>query len=753
MLLTGLVLVLSSLPLPPVGPAPAWVEALDTPAPPDKPSGASHTLLHDTQVRVADSVETYERRVWKVLNQPGVEALATQQLEWNPAYETLTLHGVWVWRNGKRRDAWHPDDARVLPVENDLTAGLYDGRQQLVLELRDVRPGDLVEYAYTRRGENPVFKGHVTLWAEQAADAPVSLLNFSLTWLRPAPLHATPRGGAVEPTVTPVTDGTRYAWSLRDVPLLDWEPRTPTDVVQLPHVVFTDWADWSAVRAWAEPLFAQPAKGEDFDDLVKRLRALPEAERAREAVRLVQDDVRYVGVELGEHSHQPHAPAWVLERGFGDCKDKALLLVSLLRAVDIDAWPVLVNSEAAPGFDATPPSASAFDHAIALVQLPTGPLFIDATATLNRGPLETREVLPYRYALVVREGETGLVPIEQPMPKEPTWDVTQRWVTHLDGSAALTVVTVARGHEAPTLRRAIERDTKAELERTWRERRVGQLSTELTMTDFEWDDDGETFTLTERYSVASFFAKDEEHSFETLVIDGDLTWVPETPRTRPLLVKAPLHVRERIEWVDTSALEAPRFTTTNETISSDVFALDVKQAVKAGVLHLEWTLKNTAPRLEVAHFAAHRTATKRASETTGYVVTSGRGGVGGTSAETSTWTVVLALVGGMAVVGFIIVTFTAANERWQKWKSGARIRAFAKLHVADAGEAPASAVTLRTEAEGAALFRSAKCPRGHDWAEVKQSEHVRFGDDRLTVLTRRCTTCDAVEHRYVRLPG
>src|SRR3546814_13646976 len=76
----------------------------------------------------------------------------------------------------------------------------------------------------------------------------------------------------------------------------------------------------------------------------------PKAEdRVTEVTRYIQDNIRYVGEEMGEGSYVPRRPALVLERGYGDCKDKSLLLAVALRRVGIDAVPALVSTS--PGFD------------------------------------------------------------------------------------------------------------------------------------------------------------------------------------------------------------------------------------------------------------------------------------------------------------------------------------------------------------------------------------------------------------------
>jgi hypothetical protein len=85
----------------------------------------------------------------------------------------------------------------------------------------------------------------------------------------------------------------------------------------------------------------------------------------------VQQQVRYVAVEIGIGGYQPHAAADVFSNRYGDCKDKVTLLRTMLRAAEVESYYVLVNTT--PGFvDAEFPTASVFDHAIIAIRLPPG---------------------------------------------------------------------------------------------------------------------------------------------------------------------------------------------------------------------------------------------------------------------------------------------------------------------------------------------------------------------------------------------
>jgi hypothetical protein len=83
----------------------------------------------------------------------------------------------------------------------------------------------------------------------------------------------------------------------------------------------------------------------------------------------VQNDIRYVAIELGIGGHQPHPAAEVFSHRYGDCKDKVTLLSTMLKEIGIESYYVLINTERGSVTAATPPNL-AFDHAILAIALP-----------------------------------------------------------------------------------------------------------------------------------------------------------------------------------------------------------------------------------------------------------------------------------------------------------------------------------------------------------------------------------------------
>ena len=88
----------------------------------------------------------------------------------------------------------------------------------------------------------------------------------------------------------------------------------------------------------------QPNKDAALQALIDEFKAEPdEATRLWRALHFVQDDIRYTGIEIGVGRISADTTGEVLARRFGDCKDKVLLLVTILRALGVEAYPALVN--------------------------------------------------------------------------------------------------------------------------------------------------------------------------------------------------------------------------------------------------------------------------------------------------------------------------------------------------------------------------------------------------------------------------
>lgn len=243
------------------------------------------------------------------------------------------------------------------------------------------------------------------------------------------------RGETDHLDVERLPDGVRITG--RELPEADPPELAPAEVREGP-VLFYSWGeagDWAAVGRWYERLLDHLPQGEEE---VRRtaLELTGEAATPRQRLaaltELVQQKIRYVAVEVGIGGYRPSPPRETLERRWGDCKDKSLLLVDLLRAVEIPAYPALILADENGRIDPTFPTPGQFNHAIVAVPvqalaegdgnaLPgggaaqgaepatgSGYLFIDATQ--SRGGIDwLNPAVQGQDALVVRGGDSALV--------------------------------------------------------------------------------------------------------------------------------------------------------------------------------------------------------------------------------------------------------------------------------------------------------------------------------------------------------
>jgi hypothetical protein len=100
----------------------------------------------------------------------------------------------------------------------------------------------------------------------------------------------------------------------------------------------------------------------------------------------VQSDIRYVAIELGIGGHQPHFAAEVFSHRYGDCKDKANLLITMLKEIGVDAYAVVINTVRGSIDTTTPPDLN-FNHAILAIALPPGPDAEKLAATITHPKL------------------------------------------------------------------------------------------------------------------------------------------------------------------------------------------------------------------------------------------------------------------------------------------------------------------------------------------------------------------------------
>jgi hypothetical protein len=548
-----------------VGPPPAWVEprVVDTSSakPTEELSDGVHVLLVDEQVRY-DGREfvAYAHRALRAVNERGVEFSANVKVRFDPAYERLTLHSIVVRRGGSVVSRHDPAAVRVLQRETDLEALIFDGSKTAHAFLENVRVGDVVEYAYSLRGSNPVFGGRQFGRFGLQWSVPVAEAQLRLLWPAGRELQWRAVNGAPAPAVRDADGFVERRWHLLDVAGRRVENDAPAWYDPYPAVEWSEFRDWRAVVRWAQPLYTLPATlPKELEAEAARIRAAhaePER-RLAAALRFVQREVRYLGFEIGPGSHAPSAPETVLRRRFGDCKDKTLLTLALLRALDIPAWPALVHTGWRHAIDQRLASPGAFNHVLVLAQTGTRRWWVDPTRAPQEAPLERLAPSDFGRALVI--DADGGAPVA--MAADGMAPRRREVRTLIDASggfdrpARYTVTTRAQGGAAEALRAALAGESRDETQKRYVNSYTRYYAGIAVAAPMEVRDEQATNTLTtvEHYTITDFWRRAEKAPrFEVALEVPELYDYVRTParvqRDSPLAVAHP-HELENVVQV------------------------------------------------------------------------------------------------------------------------------------------------------------------------------------------------------------
>jgi hypothetical protein len=131
--------------------------------------------------------------------------------------------------------------------------------------------------------------------------------------------------------------------------------------------------------------------------------------------KFVQDDIRYVAIELGIGGWQPHAANEIFSHHFGDCKDKATLMSTMLKEIGVDSYYVIVNTDRG-AVNANTPAVNWFNHVILAIKLPEGANDADLKAVFQHKTLgkllifdPTDDLTPFGYLRGALQSNYGLL--------------------------------------------------------------------------------------------------------------------------------------------------------------------------------------------------------------------------------------------------------------------------------------------------------------------------------------------------------
>lgn len=423
-------------------------------------------MMIDLQVNFSKN-QNYYHYAYKLTSENGVQNNSEIQISYNPAYQKLVINSIRVFRNRQFIDYSTKAKIKELQREEGLEYHIYDETITTYIILEDIHIGDIIEYSYIREGSNPIFENFK--YQSYAYQLSYTLLDFNLNIIKPKELKLFIKNHETDfkPTHKITSFGEELTWRKSNIPGLKTEEYMPSWFDAYPFIEISSSDNWGDVRNWGIRVFKndEPLSSTIKDICNKINNEQPtEAKKAMAALRFIQKEIRYLGIEIGVSSHKPTSPNKVFNQRYGDCKDKALLLSKMLNELGIQAYPAFVSTTYKSHVQDYLPSPMLFNHAVVKAILNDNkPYWFDPTSSNQGGDIDHYYFPSYANALVLNGDKNSLDTLET---KALSYiNITERFtVKDFIGNATLNVVTTYYGCNADEIRYSIATSSKKNLQ-------------------------------------------------------------------------------------------------------------------------------------------------------------------------------------------------------------------------------------------------------------------------------------------------
>jgi transglutaminase-like putative cysteine protease len=509
-------------------------------------------LVYEKQVSL-EQQSIYYKIAIKIISEAGVQNKSEISISFDPSYEKLIFHSIKIIRGKESINKLQLGKIKIIQKETELDKHIYNEALSAVLLLEDVRKEDIIEYSYTRKGFNSIFKGKYSDRYGTVFSSPVCNLYYKIIVPADRTITIKNRLTGIQPLIKRSFNETAYEWKQDNISALHVQDNLPSWYDPYPEIMLSEYKDWKEVNGWAMQLFPfnnklSPGLQKKVDDI--RMRFTSSQEQILAALRFVQDDVRYMGIEMGENSHKPHPPEKVLAQRFGDCKDKSYLLCTLLRGLGIEANPVLINTDYKKSISSWLPAATAFDHVTVRIKLNDSSFFFDPTIPYQRGAMADISYPDYQCGLVISNSTTDLADI--PMHEKGIVKIKEVFnIPNMSGNVQLIVTTAYSGSFADDIRNDFNDNSRYEMLKEFQEYYATYFDKiKGDSLSFEDNDSTGIFITKEYYTIPDLWKIEEgkkKAHFESFVIDGIIKKPADLTRNMPFSIRFPARYKEDIE--------------------------------------------------------------------------------------------------------------------------------------------------------------------------------------------------------------
>src|ERR1700675_201739 len=362
------------------GDAPQWMRALvNVPLPAHDEKTAAVLLYSEDILSVQGNgkIKRTERRVYKILRPDG-RKYGKVFASFDSETKINSIHGWCIPAQGKDYEVKDKD-----ALETALF-GVQDGElmtdlKTKVLTIPAADPGNIIGYEIEQQVRPYVMQD---VWTFQREGTPVREAHYTLqlpsgweykaTWLNYAKAEPSAAGS------------NQWQWVVKDVEGIQSEYDMPPREGVAGQMIVSlfppggsqsrGFENWTDMGKWEDGL--EQGRREASAEIKQKVAELTagragQLEKMRALAQFVQRDIRYVAIQLGIGGWQPHPAPEIFTHKYGDCKDKATILSTMLKEIGVTSYYVSVNTERGTVTPATP-ATRWFNHEILAIRLPDG---------------------------------------------------------------------------------------------------------------------------------------------------------------------------------------------------------------------------------------------------------------------------------------------------------------------------------------------------------------------------------------------
>ena len=494
----------------------------------DPGDASSEKLLSDTRIEyLADGrVKRSLHSIFKVLTRGGVDSLKIDE-QWSPWFEKRPVVDARV--ISRRGIVSRLDPSTIAEAATDRIDDLIlSTDKRIQAPLPSITVGSVVEMTTLYEHDKPFCRqGYLT--SAGCGDI-YGADRWRLQIVAPDSVELNIEQFEIElkPEILKADGKTTWTFTRSAVkPLEEFESYLPSDVSQFPMMRISSGTSWQAFAKHYSEIVEEQIAASELKNPIGKLETDNTKEKIEHILEVMQSRVRYTGLEFGIAAIVPKAPAATWKNGFGDCKDKSVLLVDLLSRVGIDAKVALVSVGRRMDISPTLPAINIFDHAI--VFIPKENLWIDPTVEFNPvGMLPT--VAQGRWALIADPKTTEL--IKTPVHESTSNRRVMDW-THEMKEGDPTIVTLkiaAAGNIAEAYRDYYSSDTKKNLKKDFLKNCETSYGA-IELIDYDFSDPydfSQPFELNSKFSGYDNAVVDDSDASFILTPSTVLSRVPST---------------------------------------------------------------------------------------------------------------------------------------------------------------------------------------------------------------------------------